>query len=70
MPKDFFLLDGRAKNPDDASRASILDIAHSEEEARSQGLAYWRDYDAIWYEDGMKPRWDIPPARAPHKKEQ
>ena len=27
-----------------------------------RGASTWRGYDAIWYENGAKPRWDIPPA--------
>lgn len=57
----FFLLDGRAKIGD-VDGASVLGVAFTEDEAREEGSTIWRDMDAIWYENGVGLRWDIPPA--------
>ncbi len=75
MPKLFLLYDGRAKmgEPEDAT---VMDTAHSEEEARRSGEQDWVEYDAIWYEDDVdgdrlineEARWDIPPAPVPKQK--
>ena len=71
MSKIFLLYDGRAKLGDEDD-ANVMDVAHSEEEARESGEVDWGGHDAIWYEyddpgegktirDGKK-RWDLPPA--------
>lgn len=52
MPKKttFWLLDGRAKDPGQYDRASVLATARTEKEARDLGSSTFKDYDAIWFE--------------------
>lgn len=75
MPKMFLLYDGRAKSGE-TEDATVMDTAHSEEEARQSGEKNWAGHDAIWYECDVddagagnpineKPRWDIPPCVMP-----
>lgn len=57
----FVLYDGRAKLGD-YTIATVMDLANTEAEARSEGSTTWAGYDAIWFEYG-EPRFDIPPAK-------
>lgn len=57
----FILLDGRAKMGDEDD-AAVMDTADTEAEARKSGSTLWKGYDAIWSEEGVGLRWDIPPA--------
>lgn len=58
----FILYDGRAKSGN-IDEADALDTADTEQEARQSGLTMWEGMDAIWYENGEKPRWDLPPCK-------
>lgn len=57
----FILLDGRAKLGDEDD-ATVMDTAETETDARKAGSSLWKDHDAIWSEEGIGLRWDIPPA--------
>lgn len=66
----FLLMDGRAKDGTDDSldRASVMDTAHTEAEARKAGCTVWRSHDAIWFDSKTNTlRWDLPPASKPDR---
>jgi len=61
----WLLLDGRAKmGPEGVDRATVMDTADTEAQARRRGKHDWRGYDAIWQDPSGQLRWDIPPCKA------